>query len=245
MNYNLSSMQSFLDLTRSHPLWSHSFLRRCKTGRLELLEVQVLAVQMYKFSKEFNRILAKILSECPDEHAQWVILDNLMDEMGGGDLSQAHPELFRRFTRAINISDDELERAPANPETTAMIDTYLRLVPQYGYLAALGAVCFASEGIVNSLYSQIYQGIQGHAPLSKESIAFFEVHLHVDDEHAANLAALIEPRIESDFQALSIHRAVLEAMNARVHFFDGIQRQTAQKSSSSLDSHYSSGLTYA
>ena len=243
MNNNLSSMQSFLDLTKSHPLWSHPFLTQCKTGRLELLEVQVLAVQMYKFSKEFNRILAKILSECPDEHAQWVILDNLMDEMGQGDLTQAHPELFRRFTRAIGISDAELERIPTAPETAAMIDTYLGLVPQYGYLAALGAVCFASEGIVNSLYSQLYRGIQEETPFSKESLAFFEVHIHVDDDHAANLAALIEPRIESEFQALNIHRAVLDAMNARVLFFDGIQRQVAQKTQP--DACSSHELTYA
>ncbi len=231
MNYDTSSMQTFLDLTSTHPLWSHPFLTQCKAGSLALAEVQALAVQMYKFSKEFNRILARILSECPDEQAQWVILDNLFDEMGQGDLNQAHPELFRRFTRAIGISDVELEAIPATPETTAMINTYLSLVDKYGYLAALGAVCFASEGIVNSLYTQIYAGIQGQTPLAKESLVFFEVHIHVDDDHAANLAALIEPRIQSEFQTLNIHRAVLEAMNARVHFFDGVQRQIAQKTS--------------
>lgn len=234
MNYNTSSMQAFLDLTKAHPLWSHPFLNRCKAGHLGLVEVQTLAVQMYKFSKEFNRILAKILSECPDERAQWVILDNLFDEMGQGDLTQAHPELFRRFTRAIGISDIELDALSATPETTAMINTYLSLVPRYGYLAALGAVCFASEGIVNSLYTQLYAGIQGQTPFDKESLIFFEVHIHVDDDHAANLAALIEPRIQSEFQALNIHRAILEAMNARVLFFDGIQRQVAQKSNLSV-----------
>ncbi len=231
MIYETSSMQSFLDLTKSHPLWSHPFLGRCKAGSLDLIEVQVLAVQMYKFSKQFNRILATILAECPDEQAQWVILDNLLDEMGQGDLSQAHPELFRRFTRGIGISDHELDSIPATPETSAMIKTYLNLAHQYGYLAALGAVCFASEGIVNSLYTQIYQGIQGQTPLPDEALVFFNVHIHVDDEHAANLATLIEPRIHSDFQAMNIHRAVLEAMDARVHFFDGIQRQVKQSPS--------------
>ena len=231
MTYGTSSMQSFLDLTKSHPLWSHPFLSRCKTGSLDLIEIQVLAVQMYKFSKQFNRILATILAECPDEQAQWVILDNLLDEMGQGDLSQAHPALFRRFTRGIGITDLELDSIPETPETSAMIKTYLSLAHQYGYLAALGAVCFASEGIVNSLYTQIYQGIQGQTPLPKESLIFFDVHIHVDDEHAANLATLIEPRIHSDFQALNIHRAVAEAMDARVHFFDGIQRQVKQSSS--------------
>lgn len=116
------------------------------------------------------------------------------------------------------------------------------LLSKYRYLAALGAVCFASEGIVNSLYTQLYAGIQGQTPLAKESLIFFEVHIHVDDDQAANLAALIEPRIQSEFQALNIHRAVLEAMNARVHFFDGIQRQIAQKTKRNI---HASELTRA
>jgi pyrroloquinoline-quinone synthase len=223
-------LQSFRSLTQTHPLWSHPFLMRCRSNELTLPEVQILAVQMYKFSKEFNRILASILSYCPDDQAQWVILENLFDEMGQGDLSQAHPELFRRFTRAIGINDDELHAIPTEPETDVLIKTYLGLAHQYDYLSALGAVCFASEGIVNSLYSQLYCGIQGAAPLPKEALIFFEVHINVDDSHAAKLAALIEPRIHSEAQAVDMHRAILEAMDARVQFFDGIQRRISKNS---------------
>jgi pyrroloquinoline-quinone synthase len=221
------TMQSFSALTQNHPLWNHEFLVRCRTGQLTLPEVQVLAVQMYKFSKEFNRILASILSRCPDENAQLVIMDNLFDEMGQGDLNQAHPELFRRFTREIGIADNALAIAPTAPETLNMIATYLDIPHQYGYLAALGAVCFASEGIVSSLYSQLYRGIIGAAPFPKESLIFFEVHIHVDDSHAANLARLIEPRVTTQEQAAEVNRAILQAMDARVQFFDGIQRQVA------------------
>jgi pyrroloquinoline-quinone synthase len=219
------TMQSFSALAQNHPLWDHPFLARCRTGQLTLPEVQILAVQMYKFSKEFNRILASILSRCPDENAQLVILDNLFDEMGQGDLGQAHPELFRRFTRTIGIADETLAVAATAPETLNMITTYLDIPHQYGYLAALGAVCFASEGIVSSLYSQLYQGIVGAAPLPRESLIFFEVHIDVDDSHAANLARLLEPRVTTQEQTAAINQAILKAMDARVQFFDGIQRK--------------------
>jgi pyrroloquinoline-quinone synthase len=220
-----SFMQSFRNLTETHPLWTHPFLIRCRSKTLTLSEVQTLAVQMYKFSKEFNRILASILSHCPDDQAQLVILDNLFDEMGQGDLVQSHPELFRRFTRAIGIDDSELNEMPAEPETQVMIDTYLGLAHQYGYLSALGAVCFASEGIVNALYTQLYHGIRDAAPLPADALVFFAVHIDVDDGHAAKLADLIEPRLKNETQAVDMHRAILEAMDARVHFFDGIQRR--------------------
>lgn len=222
-----SVMQSFLEVTANHPLWNHEFLIRCRTTQLTLAEVQILAVQMYKFSKEFNRILAGILSRCPDDSAQQVILENLFDEMGQGDPTLAHPELFRQFTRALGIDDATLSSLPTAPETCHLIDTYLNLPHQYSYLAALGAVCFASEGIVNTLYTQLQRGIAEAAALPKEALIFFDVHIDVDDSHAAHLAALIEPRITTTEVAMDVNRAILDAMNARVCFFDGIVRQTS------------------
>ncbi|MBW4688661.1 MAG: iron-containing redox enzyme family protein [Komarekiella atlantica HA4396-MV6] len=221
---------SFREITDNHPLWNHEFLTCCRTGNLFLPDVQLLAVQMYKFSKEFNRILASILSCCQDESTQLVILENLFDEMGQGDVNQSHPELFRRFTRALGIDDKTLAALPTAPETLALVETYLRIPHQYGYLAALGAVCYASEGIVSSLYTQLYKGIVGAAPLSKESLIFFEVHIDVDDSHAAKLAAVIEPRISTSEEDIKVKLAIVEAMDARVQFFNGIQRQISKYS---------------
>lgn len=216
---------SFQEITANHPLWNHEFLHRCQTGDLFLPDIQILAVQMYKFSKEFNRILAGILSCCPDENAQLVILENLFDEMGQGNINQFHPELFRRFTRALGIDDDTLAALPTAPETQALIETYLKIPHDYGYLAALAAVCYASEGIVNSLYTQLYKGILGATPLPKESLIFFEVHIDVDDSHAAKLEAVIEPYINMIEDNVQIKLAITEAMDARMEFFNGIQRQ--------------------
>jgi pyrroloquinoline-quinone synthase len=219
---------SLREVTDNHPLWNHEFLERCRTANLSLQQVQLLAVQMYKFSKEFNRILASILSCCQDESAQLVLLENLFDEMGEGDASQCHPELFRRFTRELGIHDNTLAALPTAPETFALIETYLRIPHQHGYLAALGAVCYASEGIVSSLYTQLYKGIVGAAPFSQESLIFFEVHIDVDDSHAAKLAAVIEPRITTEEEESKVKLAIVEAMDARVQFFNGIQRQISK-----------------
>lgn len=243
MNIQTSSfMRSFEQVAKEHPLWSHPFLSRCRSGNLKRSEVRILAVQMYKFSKQFNRILASILCCCLDDEAQLVILDNLFDEMGRGDQSQAHPELFRQFTRSIGINDDELERYVTYPETQNLIDTYVALSDEYGYLSALGAVCFASEGIVHALYTQLYHGIQGSEPLSAESLIFFTVHLDVDDGHAAKLAALIDPRIQDQSQAVDMHRAILDAMDARVQFFDGIQNRLLLDSHSSISNQVTHDL---
>ena len=110
----------FSEVALKHPLWNHEFLVRCREGSLREEEVRVLAGQMYKFCKEFNRILVSAFQHCPDEHARMVIAESLFDEMGRGDPNQTHAELFRRFTRAIGITDEELEAMPIRLETQEM-----------------------------------------------------------------------------------------------------------------------------
>lgn len=179
---------------------------------------------MYKFSREFGRILAAIFFTCPDESARVVIAENLFEELGEGDAKRTHAELFRHFTRALEINDRELDHSKTEPETAQLIDTYLGLANKYGYLGALGAVCFASEGIVSDLYTQLQRGISGAATLPKESMVFFEVHVVTDTGHAAALASVIEPRLTPE-SALVLREAVREAMDARVKFFDGVTRR--------------------
>ena len=227
INSTLPVIDTFRQVTQNHPLWEHKFLNRCRTQSLSLDEVKILAIQMYKFCREFCQILTTISNHCADADAQMVIMENLLDETGLGNPNMAHPELYRRFTRALGIDDQTLDATPANPETQNLINTYLKLAEEYGYLAAIGAVCFASEGIVNTLYTQLRLGITNAGSFSDDDLLFFHLHIDIDDEHAQNMAVLLDGKITDSKQATDINRAILEAMDARVEFFNGIERQIA------------------
>ncbi|HEX2572777.1 MAG TPA: iron-containing redox enzyme family protein [Polyangia bacterium] len=219
-------LEGFAELARGHKLWRHPFIDRCRGGTLSLEQVRLLAVQMYKFSYEFNAILARAIAACDDESARIIVAENLWEELGSGDLGSTHPALFRRFTRALGISDVALAAVPALPETRALIHTYLTLPDSHGFLAAVAAVCFASEGIVAMLYRQIEQGIRGTVAIADEDLAFFHVHIQVDDSHAANLVELLGPRLSTAEDALLARSAIRLALDARCTFFDGILRAT-------------------
>lgn len=214
-------------LASRHRLWRHPLLQRCREARLELADVRTLAAQMYKFSREFNRILASVLVHCPDEPSRVAIAENLFEELGEGDPTRTHPELFRRFTRALGISDEALEVTPAAPGTTRLVETYLDLSRRHGWLPALGAICFASEGIVSVLYTQLLDGISFAVPLPADALIFFDLHIQVDTGHAARLAALVDAKIASAEELEPVRRAVVDALDARAAFFDDIEANTA------------------
>lgn len=218
----LSLAHRMRERAHSHRLWQHPFVERCRAGHLSHAEIQVLAVQMYKFSREFPGFLAGALVHCEDEAARIVIAENLWEELGEGDPAKTHAELFRRFTRALGIDDGTLEAAPMLPGTQHLVDTYRALSRQADPREILSALCYASEGIVAALYTLIQGGLLNDGRFSREALCFFEVHVAVDDGHADKLEALLLPMLATPGSLKAAEAALDLAMNARCRFFDSV-----------------------
>jgi pyrroloquinoline-quinone synthase len=222
----LDAPRRFRQVAETHPLWRHPFVERCRAGQLTLAQVRILGAQMYRFCHEFPSFLAMALASCPQEDARIVIGENLWEELGEGDPQRAHAALFRRFTRALGLDDAQLLATAAQPETEALVDTYRSLSKTYGVLGILGALCYASEGIVGALYSHIQAGLLRAAPFDREALTFFEVHIHVDDGHADKLESVLLPMLRTPQDALLVEEAVRTALDARCRFFDGVLRES-------------------
>ena len=219
-----TTIRRLRQLGKAHALWTHPFLAKCTAGELNLNDVRALATQMYRFTREFSPLLARILAACPDEEVRVVIGENLFEELGEGDPSKTHVEMFRKFTRGLGLDDAALDAIPAEPETRRLVDVYLSLSDRYGYLPALAAVCFASEGIVSTLYARLQNGIENAVSLTPDDLIFFDLHIKTDTGHAAALIEVLEPRLEDGAELVGAVAAVLEAMDARRGFFDGVMR---------------------
>jgi pyrroloquinoline-quinone synthase len=214
----------FRQVAENHPLWHHPFVERCRAGQLTLAQVRVLGAQMYKFCHQFPSFLALALAACPQDDARIVIGENLWEELGEGDPLRAHAALFRQFTRALGMDDAQLSAVPALPETAALISTYMNLSDRYGVLGILGALCYASEGIVAALYSHIQGALHLAASFDRDALMFFEVHIHVDDGHADKLESILLPMLHAPQDGLVVEQAIRTAMDARCAFFDGVLR---------------------
>ena len=224
----------FRQVAQSHPLWRHPFVERCRAGELTLDQVRVLGAQMYKFCHQFPSFLAIALAACPQEDARIVIGENLWEELGEGDPQGAHAALFRRFTRALGIDDVQLSVVPALPETSALIDTYRSLGDRQGVLGILGALCYASEGIVGALYSHIQAGLLQASAFDREALMFFEVHIHVDDGHADKLESILLPMLCTPHDEFLVEQAIRAALDARCRFFDGVSREAERNAANGV-----------
>ena len=125
---------------------------------------------------------------------------------------------------------------PAHRETAALIDTYLNLSDCYGVVGTLGALCYASEGIVAALYSHIQRGLLRTIPFDKEALMFFEVHIHVDDGHADKLESVLLPMLRAPQDVHLVEQAIRAALDARCRFFDGVLRAAEREGEHALAS---------
>ena len=224
----------FRQIAESHALWRHPFVERCRAGQLTLDQVRVLGAQMYKFCHQFPSFLAIALAACSQEDARIVIGENLWEELGEGDPQRAHAALFRRFTRALGIDDAQLSIVPALPETAALIDTYRHLTDSYGVLGILGALCYASEGIVGALYTHIQTGLLQASAFDKDALMFFEVHIHVDGGHADKLEAILLPMLCTPHDESLVEQAIRTALDARCRFFDAVLRKAERNGANAV-----------
>lgn len=214
--------EHFRQIARNHALWRHPFVKLCRAGRLTLPQVRVLGAQMYQFCHAFPCFLASALATCRADDARLVIGENLWEELGEGDSERAHSALFRRFTRAIGMTDEQLAAVRVEPETKALIDAYRNLSDAFGALGILGALCYASEGIVAALYSHIQKGLRQAGPFDAGALEFFEVHVHVDGGHADKLESVLMPMLRTPEDVRRVELAIRIALDARCCFFDGV-----------------------
>jgi pyrroloquinoline-quinone synthase len=224
---------SFLD-ELNEELSRHSGVNHPLLSRLAELneeELRQFASQFYLYVRVFPRLLGAVIYRVRDEGLRQALVLNLVNECGGlvsleaGDLSETHPALYRRFTGALGISDDELDRTKPLPSTNQFINTYRKLYLRSHLTKVLGAVGPGTECIVPAMYSLILDGLERRGQFSGEHLKFFHLHLPLDAEHCEMICAAVRPLINGNSARDMVRAGAYEALEARKRFWDGLAQQ--------------------
>jgi pyrroloquinoline-quinone synthase len=214
-------------------------LERIATGSLPDLagNVSFLLSEYYHYSHQFTRYLTAVMANLTAPEHRAALVRNAADEVGqispeeaaelmhnGIDPEHArapHPELFRRFLRAIGAKPEEILRRKPRAATLAWIEAFRDLCMHGGEAQSVGALGVATEGIVAVMYRRILRGISIAWPnMAARDRVFFDLHALVDDDHAhtlrdisVSLAATLDGR-----RMLAV--GTVRALVARASFFD-------------------------
>jgi len=229
----------------------HPYLTSLERGELPDPDAALhdLCYQYWGYSSWFQRYLLGTISQCEQADHRILLLDNLREETGTLSADDeahlleldieptwvrgiAHPELYRRFLRAIGLeaaSDEELCEA-----VLIWRELLWRLCSQSGFAVAVGALGLGTECIVRTVYGPWTRAIRNHLDVAPVDRVFFDLHTHIDDDHAAvferiaiDLAGTAEGRRQLRFGA----RGALYLRNA---FFDAMELRSRSQSQTPL-----------
>src|SRR5579859_4200931 len=92
--------RAFLDgvLVRAggHAFFSHPVLLSGKRATLSRDVVSFILTSFYKIVSPFTGLLCSLGGRSPNLKCRFALMDNIYEEMGRGDLEQAHPSLYLR-----------------------------------------------------------------------------------------------------------------------------------------------------
>ena len=140
----------------------------------------------------FSRPMAALVGRIADPHARLEILHNLVEEHGEFEERAFHHNTFRAFLRSIGGNPAKLKRLTLWPELRA-------------FNSALTAACVLDElevgigcmGIIERAFAGISatigRSVVKRGWVSEAQLVHYKLHAAIDDRHAEEFFAVIEP----------------------------------------------------
>ncbi|MEW6638542.1 MAG: iron-containing redox enzyme family protein [Actinomycetota bacterium] len=208
-----------------HPALTHPFLERFGDGEVDAEGVRTFAIQYYRHVRVSRLYLAALISGCrDDEGLQLALAEVLFDEYGHLDPEETHPALYRRFLRALGISEEEWEEPPTLPEIEAYIATHYDLCRHPDVRLGLGALGPASEWPVPPIYVRLTEGLKKAAGLDEAALEIFTSHVTMDVEHARIMMEAVAPYAGDEEGRRRVREGAMRSLDARSIMLDGLYK---------------------
>ncbi len=217
----VNSLTELVRLRRSfggHRLW-----QKIEGGGLSRAGLQGFATQFFLQVVEFPKAVSALHANCPWLDARRELAESLYEEETG-KISQTkpHPELFLDFTRALGLRDVQVIDAIPLPTTTALIHWFELSTRQRPFLEGVAAINLAAEGQVPGAFGPFARGLERHYGLSREAVAFWDVHEVADREHSDVGDHIVVRHATTDELQSRITAAVRTSLEMWWQFFDGM-----------------------
>jgi pyrroloquinoline-quinone synthase len=223
-NSFIEDLKQRIDARRTfgrHPLWL-----RIQEGRLDAPGLRTFAEQFFLQVREFPRAVSALHARCPFPDERVELAESLYEEETGriSGCNVSHPELFIRFGEAVGTRRAAMVDGDPLPGTAALIDWFELSTTQRSFIEGAAATNLAAEGQVPGAFAPLARALEKHYGLSREQVAFWDVHEEADREHSdIGDHVVIRYATSPEWQA-KVRAAVERSLTLWWQFFDDIAR---------------------
>ena len=223
----VDELKELIDARRSfggHPLW-----KRIEAGAVARAGLELFAAQFFLQVREFPRAVSALHASCPFADERRELAESLYEEETGriSGCGLPHPELFIRFGQGLGMAREALTGARPLPATRALIDWFELSTKQRPFIEGAAAIHLAAEGQVPGAFAPLARALEKHYGLSREAVAFWDVHEQADREHSDVGDHIVVRHAGTPEVRRAVRAAVEQSLDMWWQFFDGIEQAVA------------------
>lgn len=205
--------------TSIDPFWLSLF-----DGSLSQGGLRHWAKQMYFLTENFGRYTSAIHANCDVFAVRHMLAATIYEEHGSMREQKDHPELFRKFARAIGVSDEEIRTVQPLPETGAFIDWLMDLCRHRHYVEALAGFGVAVEGQASKGIPIFIEVFRNKYRIDEDALEFWTTHAEDDIVHGRRALEIVLEHADSIALQQGVLECVRKSMERLMMFHHGIGR---------------------
>ena len=220
-----SFLEELTKKLREAPVNRTPFYYKFRDRNLSEEQLRRFAEQYFWFCKNFIRVLIGLIYNTPDskENVRLELVKTLYSELGYGKKQGIHLNLLRKFTTALNLSEQELSEVQPTPEVEQYIQELGSIFLKADYREAIGAE-FGVEITAAPEFTFLYPGVKKYSRFAAEDIIFFKFHLAEEELHGDWLTEAVAKIAETDEDRRLIERGALRAAELWNQFWIGMDQ---------------------
>ena len=190
----LTDLKNFL---KQHHPKNSKIIQGIVNGTASKKALQKFSKEFYAYSAFSVRPFAALVANAPDEHSYKLMLQNFAGEAGLLN-TPPHPVLYRDFTIATGVTEEELDAHIPLPSTLGAMYALSHFL-RGPFDEAIAGFGFAIEGPAAEWGRLLHNGLQDHYDFDEKGMKFWKIHLEEDEEgsgleeqHAENARRLMQ-----------------------------------------------------
>lgn len=173
-------------------IMANPYLEALRAGRMSLDSFRKSQEQFFFAVTFFPRPMAALVGRISDPKLRLDILHNLVEEHGEFQEQFFHHNTFQQFLRTIGSEPEKLTDKPSVPlrAFNSVLTTACVLDELEVGIGCMGIIEFAFAGIS----AVIGQAVVKNGWVSAENLVHYKLHAEIDERHAEEFFAVVEPR---------------------------------------------------
>jgi pyrroloquinoline-quinone synthase len=194
-------MRKYLQALRARAApFDNPYMRSLADGSFERADFVETQIQFLHAVVYFARPMAVLTSRLPRPEQRLIVLENVNDEHGGGNLTGSHERTFLTLLERLGVSDSEIDRRVQWPEVRAFNMTLLGVCAHDDLPTAL-AMLGAIEDLFSGIAGRIGRGIVERGWMRQEQLTHYPAHEELELGHAEGFFRLSESLAGTDARA--------------------------------------------